>query len=132
MNQRQLLFCEAYLANRNAAEAARKAGYSPKTARSIGQRLLTNVDIMQYLAERNAEIMAQNTATLEEAYAFYTSIMRDKTAKNSDRIKATENLVAALNMERDRKERLAAGRETPYKGLSEEELRRLANWEAEK
>lgn len=132
MNQRQLLFCEAYLASGNAAEAARKAGYSPKTARSIGQRLLTNVDIMQYLAERNAEIIAKSTATLEEVRIFWTTSMRDSGAKQADRQKASEKLYDALIMERDRKERLAAGRENPCKNLSEEELRRLANWEAEK
>lgn len=41
MNQRQRAFCEAYLLSGNATEAAIKAGYSPKSARSIGQRLLT-------------------------------------------------------------------------------------------
>ena len=45
MNQRQRAFCEAYLKCGNAAEAARKAGYSARTARSIGQRLLTYVCI---------------------------------------------------------------------------------------
>ena len=43
MNQRQRAFCEAYLLSGNATEAAIKAGYSPKSARSIGQRLLTYV-----------------------------------------------------------------------------------------
>lgn len=54
MNQRQRAFCEAYLLSGNATEAAIKAGYSPKSARSIGQRLLTYVDIREYLAQRNA------------------------------------------------------------------------------
>ena len=48
MNQRQRAFCEAYLLSGNATEAAIKAGYSPKSARSIGQRLLTYVDIREY------------------------------------------------------------------------------------
>lgn len=95
--------------------------------RSIGQRLLTNVDVVQYLEKRNAEIMAKNTASLEEIYSFYTSMMRDPRAKNSDRLKAAENLHGALIMERDHKERLAAGRENPCKSLTEKELRKLAN-----
>lgn len=127
INQRQKAFCEAYLASGNATDAAIKAGYSPRTARSIGQRLLTNVDIIQYLRKRNAEIMAKNTASLEEIYSFYTSMMRDSRAKNSDRLKAAENLHGALIMERDYKERLAAGRENPCKNLTEKELRKLAN-----
>lgn len=42
---KQRLFVEEYLACLNAAEAARRAGYSVKTARSQGQRLLTYADI---------------------------------------------------------------------------------------
>lgn len=52
MNQRQQLFVEFYLANPNATEAAIKAGYSKKTARSLGQRLLTNVDIAARISKR--------------------------------------------------------------------------------
>lgn len=60
-------FIDAYLAcGFNAAEAARQAGYSEKTARQQGQRLLTNVDIAaairQGLAERAmgaAEVLAR-------------------------------------------------------------------------
>lgn len=130
MNQRQIAFCEAYLASGNAAEAARKAGYSPKTARSIGQRLLTYADIREYLAERNAEIIAKNTATLEEIRSFWTTTMRDSKAKQADRQKASEKLYDALILEREHQEqRLAAGKENPCKGLTEEELRRLAGWE---
>ena len=86
MNQRQRAFCEAYLKCGNAAEAARKAGYSARTARSIGQRLLTYADIREYLADRNAEIMAENTATLEEIRSFWTTTMRDQEAKQADRL----------------------------------------------
>ena len=88
MNQRQRAFCEAYLKCGNAAEAAIKAGYSPKSARSIGQRLLTFADIREYLAQRNAQIIAENTATLEEIYSFWTFTMRDQASKPADRLKA--------------------------------------------
>ncbi|MDA1349821.1 MAG: terminase small subunit, partial [Chloroflexi bacterium] len=45
MNARQHRFVEAYLVDPNAAEAARRAGYSQKTADRIGSRLLRNVEI---------------------------------------------------------------------------------------
>lgn len=45
MNVRQQKFCDYYLQSGNATEAAIKAGYSKKTAYSIGQRLLKNVEI---------------------------------------------------------------------------------------
>jgi phage terminase small subunit len=60
MTQRQEAFKEAYLSNNgNATQAAIDAGYSPKTARQIGQRLLSNVDIAAEIARRRAEINAR-------------------------------------------------------------------------
>ncbi len=127
MNQRQRAFCEAYLLSGNATEAAIKAGYSPKSARSIGQRLLTYVDIREYLAQRNTQIMAENTATLEEIRSFWTTTMRDQEAKQADRLKASELLSKALLLERSREEdRTAAGTVNPFDELTDEELRRLA------
>ena len=51
MNDRQEKFCREYAACGNATTAAEKAGYSPKTARTIGSRLLTNVDICKRIQE---------------------------------------------------------------------------------
>lgn len=127
MNQRQRAFCEAYLLSGNATEAAIKAGYSPKSARSIGQRLLTFADIREYLAERNAQIITENTATLEEIYSFWTVTMRDQASKPADRLKASELLSKALTLERTRsEERAAAGTLNPFDSLTDEELRRLS------
>jgi phage terminase small subunit len=53
--QRQKLFVEYYLQNPNATEAAIRAGYSERTARSQGQRLLTNVDIAKAVGSRVEE-----------------------------------------------------------------------------
>lgn len=127
MNQRQRAFCEAYLLSGNATDAAIKAGYSLKSARSIGQRLLTYVDIREYLAQRNAQIIAENTATLEEIYSFWTVTMRDQASKPADRLKASELLSKALTLERTRsEERAAAGTLNPFDSLTDEELRRLS------
>lgn len=62
VNQRKRAFCEAYLISGNATDAAREAGYSPRSAWSIGQRLLTFDDVLEYLERRNQEISAANTA----------------------------------------------------------------------
>lgn len=51
MTPRQRKFCKHYLESLNASDAARKAGYGPKFANRIGQRLLTNVDIKEYIAK---------------------------------------------------------------------------------
>lgn len=46
LNFRRQRFVEAYSNSGNASESAKAAGFSANTARSIGQRLLTNVDII--------------------------------------------------------------------------------------
>ena len=45
LNERQRRFAEEYGVDRNATQAAVRAGYSPKTAYSQGQRLLKNVEV---------------------------------------------------------------------------------------
>lgn len=51
LTDKQKCFCEEYLVDLNATQAAIRAGYKSKTARSQGQRLLTNVYIQQYLQQ---------------------------------------------------------------------------------
>ena len=66
MNERQKRFAEFYAASGNAAEAARLAGYSEKTARSQGQRLLTDVDIMRYVRELQDKAAIGRIATMTQ------------------------------------------------------------------
>ena len=64
MTERQKRFCAYYAASGNAADAARMAGYSPKTARSQGQRLLTKVDILKYIRRLQDELAAPRVASV--------------------------------------------------------------------
>ena len=50
LNDKQRAWCEAYVNNFNAKLAAKKAGYSPKTAATIGWKLRQNPDVCLYLA----------------------------------------------------------------------------------
>ena len=45
---KQKRFCDEYLIDTNATQAAIRAGYSEKTAYSIGQRLLKDVEVSAY------------------------------------------------------------------------------------
>ena len=49
MTKKQELFILEYQKDRNATQAAIRAGYSEKTAYSIGQRLLKNVEVQEAL-----------------------------------------------------------------------------------
>ena len=50
LNDKQRRWCEEYVNNFNAKLAAKKAGYSPKCAATIGWKLRQNPDVCLYLA----------------------------------------------------------------------------------
>lgn len=55
LTPRQQRFVQEYLLDLNATQAAIRAGYSRKTAKAIGSRLLTNVDVAQAVADAQAK-----------------------------------------------------------------------------
>lgn len=59
LNAKQQRFVEEYLVDLNATQAAIRAGYSEKTAKQQGARLLTNVDIAAAVSASKAERSAQ-------------------------------------------------------------------------
>ncbi len=73
---KQKRFADEYIISANATAAAIKAGYSKKTARSIGQENLTKPDIKAYIDERLEKLESEKIATQEEVLQYLTSIMR--------------------------------------------------------
>ena len=49
LTDKQKRFCEEYLIDLNATQAATRAGYSAKTAYSMGQRMLKKVELQEYI-----------------------------------------------------------------------------------
>ena len=76
MNAKNKLFVSEYIKDMNAAKAAIRAGYSQKTARSIGQRLLTKVDIKKAIEIELEEVRKANIAEAIEVEEFLTLAMR--------------------------------------------------------
>lgn len=66
MTPKQKKFCVEYLIDLNATQAAIRAGYSKKTARSLGQRLLTYVDVRNYIKDLRAKYFKKGIMTAEE------------------------------------------------------------------
>ena len=62
-NAQHEAFCQRYRLSFNATQAATEAGYSSKTARSQGSRLLTNVDIQERLRELATAAQERNDVT---------------------------------------------------------------------
>lgn len=76
MNAKQKKFCDEYLIDCNATQAATRAGYSPKTAKQMGQRLLTFVDLKTYIEEQLERIHNEKTADAQEVLEYLTAVMR--------------------------------------------------------
>ena len=76
MTAKQKRFCEEYLVDCNATQAAIRTGYSKKTARAVGQRLLTNVDIKKYIEQQLQNMKTEKIADAQEVLEYLTSVMR--------------------------------------------------------
>ena len=76
MNKKQKKFADEYLIDCNATQAAIRAGYSEKTAKSIGQRMLTYVDIKNYIDEQLSLIHNERIADATEVMMYLTSVLR--------------------------------------------------------
>lgn len=76
MNDRQKAFADYYIETGNATEAAKRAGYSEKTAYSTGNRMLKNVEVSTYIAERTAPTEQKRIASGDEVMEFLTAVMR--------------------------------------------------------
>lgn len=76
LTRKQQRFADEYLVDANATQAAIRAGYSEKTARSQGQRLLTNVDIKTYIDEQLEKIHNEKIADAQEVMMYLTSVLR--------------------------------------------------------
>ena len=62
MTDKQARFCEEYMIDLNATQAAIRAGYSPKTANEQAARLLANVSIQNRIAGVSADRVVRELA----------------------------------------------------------------------
>lgn len=100
LNERQKAFADYYIQTGNATDAAIKAGYSEKTAYSIGNENLKKPEISAYICERMASQSEKRVADANEVIEFYTAVMRGEVkdqfgldASLSDRLKAGDALM---------------------------------------
>lgn len=76
MTAKQMRFCDEYLIDLNATQAAIRAGYSEKTARVIGQENLLKPAIKEYIEKRMAEKESELIADQNEVMRYLTAVMR--------------------------------------------------------
>jgi phage terminase small subunit len=75
MNAKHARFVEEYMVDRNATQAAIRAGYSPRTARAQGSRLLTNADISAAVQAAEAAIVERTKVTQEYVVGTLTEVV---------------------------------------------------------
>ena len=76
LSLKQKKFADEYIISGNATKSAIEAGYSKKTAESIGSRLLRNVKVSEYISKRTQEVFEERAMTVAEALAISASIAR--------------------------------------------------------
>lgn len=93
MTDKQKRFCDEYLIDANATRAY-KAAYpsvkSDQVAKAAASRLLTNVNLKNYIDEQLEKLKSNKIASAEEVLEFLTSVMRDDAESVKNRIKAGE------------------------------------------
>ena len=74
LTEKQRRFIDYYIETANATESAKRAGYSQKTAKSIGNENMTKLDF--FIKERLQEKESQRIASQDEVLQYLTKVMR--------------------------------------------------------
>ena len=116
MNSRQKAFADEYIKNGgNARQAALAAGYSENTAKDAGRKILEKSGVLEYIAERQAEIekeKGRDIMSLTDIQVMRSKIARGEVTDSfgfapdfADRNKAMSELEKALNIKAAEEER---------------------------
>lgn len=104
---KQQRFCDEYLVDLNATQAAIRAGYSAKTANEQAARLLAKVSIKEFIDARMAEKTSELIASQDEVLKYLTRVMRGESQAS---VLARTEFGAEIPIDKapDEKERLKA------------------------
>lgn len=104
LTSKQKKFALEFLVSGNITDAAKKAGYSERSARQIGSLNLTKPNVVEYMKEVLNKAKSKEVATTEEVLEFLTSVMRGNVAEQfdldpsiTDRTKAAQLLMKRFN-----------------------------------
>ena len=82
LTEKQRVFVAEYLVDLNATQAAIRAGYSERTAKSQGQRLLTKADVQAEVQALRAGMQSDAIARAQEVLEMLTRAMRREEVEN--------------------------------------------------
>ncbi|MCT1173961.1 terminase small subunit [Lactococcus lactis] len=142
MTPKQRKFCDEYIKTGNATQSAINAGYSQKTAKSIGAENLTKPDLKKYIDSKLKSISDNAIATAEETLTILTKIVRgehteqvitaegdviDKHPDTNQIIRASSEILKRYPLSQDINIKGNLKVSNPFENLTEEELRALAS-----
>lgn len=107
MTEKQKRFCDEYLIDLNATQAAIRAGYSKKTAGVMAAENLKKPYIKEYIDARMAEKEKQLIADQDEVLEYLTSVLRGE-SQSSVLARNFEGGEDVIEKPPDEKERLKA------------------------
>jgi len=111
MTKKQQRFCDEYLVDCNATQAAIRAGYSEKTAYSIGVENLKKPELKNYIEQQMQNMQDKTVATAEEVIQYLTSVLRGQSSAEIVVVEGTgDGCSEARTVQKapDEKERLKA------------------------
>jgi len=101
MTERQRRFADEYIIDLNATRAYLEAYTNVKnenTAAAAASRMLRNVKVEKYIADRLAEIKSQKIAEAKEVEEYLTAVMRGEEVGERLRLRAAEMLAKRYGM----------------------------------
>ena len=107
LTAKQQRFCDEYLIDLNATQAAIRAGYSEKTAGVIGVENLKKPNIKAHIEKRMAEKEAALIADQDEVLKYLTSVLRGE-SKSSVLARDVVGADQVIEKPPDEKEKLKA------------------------
>lgn len=126
---KQKAFADEFLKCGNQTEAAKRAGYSEKTARQAGAENMKKPVVLEYIQKRQKQIEDARIADITEVMQYLTSVMRgeikdqfDLEAPLSERTRCAQELLKR-NMDDRRMNIELAKLEAQYKDSTQEEER---------
>ena len=82
LTRKRRRFCEEYVVDLNATAAAKRAGYSERTAEVQGCRLLKNVQVASYVAKLQADAAKRNEVSVDKVIGMLAASYTDAKAAN--------------------------------------------------
>lgn len=111
MTEKQKRFCDEYLIDLNATQAAIRAGYAKKYAHTNASKLLQSAAVKEFIDSRMAEKEKELIADQNEVLKYLTSVMRGESQSEIVVVEGTgEGTSCATHIKKapDEKERLKA------------------------